>query len=262
MLKIKSKIILIGVILFTVSCQNKGIKNNQTIMDDSKKQVSNMNNDITLESMLHEKRDAFNNTAPEAKKKVYAEGLKSVENSGILDKALNVGDKAPDFSLNNSLHKPVGLYAELKNGSVILTWYRGGWCPYCNITLHYLQEKLPEFQKAGATLIALTPELPDQSLTTSEKHKLEFQVLSDIENKIGKQYGVVFKLTPEVADMYQKAFDLHKYNGDESNELPLAATYVIDQNGIIQYAFLDADYRNRAEPTEILKALAKIKAKK
>lgn len=262
MTKIKSLIIIIGAVLFTVSCQNKGLKSNQTIKNDSKNKVSSMNNEISLESMLNEKRDAFNNTAPEAKKKVYAEGLSAVENSGILDKAMNVGDKAPDFSLNNSLHKAVDLYSELKKGPVILTWYRGGWCPYCNITLHYLQEKLPEFQKAGATLIALTPELPDQSLTTTEKHKLEFQVLSDIENKIGKQYGVVFQLTPEVADMYQKAFNLHKYNGDESNELPLAATYVIDQKGIIQYAFLDADYRNRAEPSEILKALAKIKAKK
>ena len=138
---------------------------------------------------------------------------------------------------------------------------RGGWCPYCNITLQYLQERLPDFQKAGAELIALTPELPDQSITTAEKHKLKFMVLSDVGNKTGKEYGVVFQLTPEVAAIYQDVFNLHQYNGDDSNELPLAATYVIDQNGIIQYAFLDFDYRNRAEPNEIIKALTKIKVK-
>ncbi|MBQ0788918.1 MAG: AhpC/TSA family protein, partial [Oceanihabitans sp.] len=154
--------------------------------------------------------------------------------------------------------KSVSLYNELENGPIVLTWYRGGWCPYCNITLHYLQEKLPEFQKAGATLIALTPELPDNSLSTSEKNKLEFTVLSDVGNTIGKEYGVVFTLTNEVASMYEAGFGLSEKNGDNSNQLPLAATYVIDTNGIIQYAFLDADYRERAEATAILTALNKL----
>ncbi len=85
--------------------------------------------------------------------------------------------------MNNALNKPVSLYDELKNGPVVLTWYRGGWCPYCNITLHVLQERLPEFKNEGATLIALTPEVPDKSLSTSEKNELKFTVLSDIDNK-------------------------------------------------------------------------------
>lgn len=193
------------------------------------------------------------------KNQIYADGITSVADSGILDKALNVGDKAPNFTLKNALGKSVSLYNELENGPVVLTWYRGGWCPYCNITLHYLQEKLPEFKKAGATLLALTPELPDNSLSTSEKNELEFTVLSDIGNTIGRKYGVVFKLTKEVASIYEAAFGLHEKNGDESNELPLAATYVIDEKGIIQYAFLDADYRERAAVSEILTALAKLK---
>jgi len=147
----------------------------------------------------------------------------------------------------------------LKKGPVVLTWYRGGWCPYCNMTLHYLQEQLPNFQLKGASLLALTPEIPDQSMSTIEKHQLQFEVLSDVGNKVAKQYGIVFKLTDAVADSYQKAFDLHAFNGDESDELPLAATYVIDQNGQIVYTFLDADYRNRAEAKDILAALDLIK---
>lgn len=195
----------------------------------------------------------------EEKKQIYADGIKSVENSGITGKALNIGDKAPNFTLKNALNKTVSLYNELENGPVVLTWYRGGWCPYCNITLHYLQEKLPEFKKEGATLLALTPELPDNSLSTSEKNNLEFTVLSDAGNKVGNQFGVVFTLTKEVATIYNTGFGLNEVNGDDSNQLPLAATYVIDQKGIIQYAFLDADYRKRAEASEIIKALENLK---
>ncbi|WP_382405022.1 peroxiredoxin-like family protein, partial [Frigoriflavimonas asaccharolytica] len=100
------------------------------------------------------------------------------------------------------MDQSVGLYDELKNGPVVLTWYRGGWCPYCNITLHALQEIIPEIKSQNATLIALTPELPDNSLSTSEKNQLEFDVLSDVHNTIGKEFGVVYSLTEEVAASY------------------------------------------------------------
>ena len=126
-------------------------------------------------------------------------------------------------------------------------------------TLHQLQQELPNFVANGAQLLALTPELPDQSISTSEKHELKFQVLSDIENKVAKDYGVVFKLTDDVAKSYNASFGLNEVNGDTSNELPLAATYIIGQDGKIIYAFLDADYRNRAEPSDLTKILQKNK---
>ncbi|NRS93837.1 peroxiredoxin [Chryseobacterium sp. 16F] len=125
--------------------------------------------------------------------------------------------------------------------------------------MHALQEIIPEIKSQNATLIALTPELPDNSLSTSEKNQLEFDVLSDVHNTIGKEFGVVYSLTEEVAASYNAGFDLNKFNGDTSNELPLAATYVIDTNGVIQYAFLDADYTVRAEPQAILAALKNLK---
>lgn len=212
-----------------------------------------------LDALLDVKRQDGASKFTEEKKKIYADGIASVSDSGILDTALNVGDKALDFSLKNQLNQTVSLYDQLKDGPVVLTWYRGGWCPYCNITLHYLQDKLPEIKTEGATLLALTPELPDNSLNTSEKNNLEFSVLSDVGNVIGKNYGVVFELTPEVATIYNNGFGLNEKNGDASNQLPLAATYVIDTNGIIQYAFLDADYTKRAEVSEIIAALRKLK---
>ncbi len=215
---------------------------------------------ISLKEQLDETKAIFEQKADEYKKRVFNEGIDAVAQSGIYNQAKNVGDIAPNFGLKNATGKTVTLQEYLKKGKVVLTWYRGGWCPYCNLTLHQLQQELPNFKAEGANLIALTPELPDNSLNTAEKHNLEFEVLSDVGNEIADQYGIVFKLTEEVADIYNKAFDLLAYNGDESNELPLAATYVIDEKGKIIYAFLDAEYRNRAEPSEITKILKESQA--
>jgi len=220
--------------------------------------MDNNKNIGELDVLLDKVRQAGAAKFSDEKKQIYADGIASVAKSGVLENALNVGDKALNFTLKNALNKSVNLYDELKNGPVVLTWYRGGWCPYCNITLHALQDKLPEFKNEGATLLALTPELPDNSLSTSEKNNLEFSVLSDLENTVGKEYGVVYTLTDDVATIYNAGFGLNKVNGDNSNQLPLAATYVIDTNGIIQYAFLDADYTKRAEVTDILTALRKL----
>lgn len=212
----------------------------------------------TLKEQLDEKKANFEQNADDEKKRIYKEGIDAVVNSGILESALQVGDKAPDFKLNNATGKEVNLYSYLEKGPVVLTWYRGGWCPYCNITLHKLQQELPNFKAEGASLLALTPELPDNTITTQDKHNLEFEVLSDVGSKVARQYGIVFQLTPEVAEIYQKSFGLHEYNGDETNELPLAATYIIKKDGTIAYVFLDADYRNRAEPAELLAELKKL----
>lgn len=208
-----------------------------------------------LKAELDTRRADWAAKAPEGTKIIYNEGILAVENSGIIQNALQVGDKAHDFSLDNAIGRKVQLSEVLSQGPVVLTWYRGGWCPYCNITLRHLQQRLQDFKNAGANLIALTPELADNSLSTQEKNQLQFEVLSDIDNKVAKKYGIVFTLTEDVAKTYKQAFDLESYNGNDSNELPLAATYVIDKQSIIRYAFLDAEYRNRAEPDDILTAL-------
>ena len=257
--------ILIALTLF-VSCVLVGCNKSETSelksnmkSENTSEDKSKANNETestsTLQSELNAKKKAFEEKATDEKKKMYAEGQASIEKSGIIESAKNKGDKAPDFVLTNAAGEKVSLSSYLKKGPVILTWYRGGWCPYCNITLNRLQKELPNFNAAGANLIALTPELPDSTLSSKEKNDLQFEVLSDPGNKIAKEYGIVFKLYEPVAESYQKGFDLHGYNGDESDELPLAATYVINPDGTIIYAFLDADYRNRAEPSEILEAL-------
>lgn len=210
---------------------------------------------MILKQALDEKKALWAEKASDNVKRAYTEGIEEVVKSGIVNTAKTVGAKAPTFTLANATGKKVKLTDYLIEGPVILTWYRGGWCPYCNITLKHLQEALPSFQARGAHLLALTPEVPDKSLTTVEKNNLRFEVLSDIDNKVAKSYGIIFKLIPEVADMYQAGFDLAGYNGNDKAELPLAATYVIDKEGTIRYSFLDAEYRNRAEPEDILQVL-------
>ncbi len=246
--------ILVTLMLFTLlACENN--KENDK-MENETQQTEEY---IPLQNSLDEKKTNFELNADEEKKKDYAAGIQAIIDDGVLEKAMNKGDKAPNFKLKNAKGESVTLYDELKNGPVVLIWYRGGWCPYCNLTLKRLQDELPNFKKHDASLVALTPELPDSSLSTVEKNSLSFQVLSDVGNKVAKDYGVVFELTEAVAKRYQDGFDLHGYNGDESNTLPLAATYVIDIEGNIVYAFLDADYRNRAEPRDILESLSEIK---
>jgi len=240
----KMRILIVLSSLCIASCNST--ENNTVKMTES---------NPTLAEQLNEKKANFEQKADDSKKMDYAEGIAAVAESGILEMAFKIGDKAPDFMLLNANAVKVSLYSELEKGPVVLTWYRGGWCPYCNITLNQLQKDLPKFKSLGTTILALTPELPDSSLSTKEKNSLEFEVLTDLENKVGKTFGVVYELTAAVAKRYQEGFGLHQYNADSSNELPLAATYVIAQDGTIKYAFLDADYRNRAEPSEILDAL-------
>ncbi|MEZ4804401.1 MAG: peroxiredoxin-like family protein [Bacteroidia bacterium] len=259
MLKTKSLLFYALVLLLIGSC-NSG---NKTNVKQSRSDTETSDSVKTLlQDELNAKKANWAAKASEEKKRIYAEGIAAVENSGILQTAVQVGDTAPNFTLNTITNKELTLYDALMEGPVVLTWYRGGWCPYCNMTLHRLQEELPYIQAEGASLIALSPERMEDMSATQDKHQLTFDVASDIGNKVGKQFGIVFKLTDEVAKIYQENFDLHTYNGDESDELPLAATYIIGKNRVVQYAFLNADYRNRAEPFEIVEELKLLRKKK
>lgn len=172
-----------------------------------------------------------------------------------VEQGLRVGDKAPEFTLNDQNGNPVTLYSLLKKGPVVLTWYRGGWCPYCNLALKSLAEKSTEFSDLGATFLAISPELPDKTASTAADNKLPFAVLSDINNNVARKYDLVFQLNNETVQAYEKGFGLSDYNGNERGELPVPATYIIDQKGIIRYAYVNPDYKHRANPDEVLAQL-------
>ncbi len=211
----------------------------------------------TLEDTIEARKASQRSNANPEKLAAYARGIEAVVASGIESSALQVGAMAPDFTLPDARGGTVMLSEKLAAGPVVLTWYRGGWCPYCNLQLAAYQQILPQIEELGASLVALSPELPDKSLSTSEKNSLRFPVLTDLNLKTAREYGLVFKITPEVLAYYNENFSLIDYNGSEAaaDELPLAATYIIAQDGKIAWAFLAADYTKRAEPQDILKAL-------
>jgi len=216
----------------------------------------------TVQQLLDAKRAEFEQKAPAEVQSIYEKGIKDVGTSGVLASALKVGAQAPAFELPDATGKKVSLASVLKEGAAVLVWYRGGWCPYCNIQLHEYQKHLEAFKKAGGTLIAISPQSPDQSLSTAEKQGLAFTVLSDSGNAVARQFGVVYKLPKEVSEAFKGKLDLEKYNGDSSEELPLAVVYVVGRSGKIVYAFVDEDYRKRANIEEIVTALEADKPKK
>ncbi|MGO9457060.1 MAG: peroxiredoxin-like family protein [Acidimicrobiales bacterium] len=183
-------------------------------------------------------------------------GVHEIELSKVAP-GLSVGERAPDFTLPDALGKPVSLSDLLVKGPVVVTFYRGEWCPYCNIQLRALQAALPRFTELGASLVAISPQAADHSLSLREKHGLAFPVLSDLDQSVIRDYRVQFTLTGDLEDLQVNVFqnDPAEQNADHSRSLPLPATFVIDRDGVVRYAFVPADWRIRAEPKDIEAAL-------
>ncbi|WP_298146575.1 peroxiredoxin-like family protein [Flavobacterium sp.] len=211
-----------------------------------------LSNIQSLEDQLNDFKEKWISEVDSTVSDTFQKGIDELVENQMSSNALRQGDYSIDFMLKDAAGNTVSLKEKLKQGRVVLTWYRGGWCPYCNLTLRNLQSFIPEFEKRNTKLVALTPELPDHSLTTKEKNELTFDVLTDINNEVARKYGLVFKVSDEVNSFYKKFHDLLDFNGGSGDELPLTATYVIEQNGLISYSFVDVDYRKRAEPAEIV----------
>jgi peroxiredoxin len=176
--------------------------------------------------------------------------------SGFAHHALKAGDSAADFRLPDARSVYVQLRDLLTKGPVVVRFYRGGWWPYCNLELRGLQNALPAIRQLGAELVAVSPQTPNESLSTVEKNELAFSVLSDARSATAKAYGIAFDLAEELRPIYARfGHALPDKNGDDSWVLPIPATYVIDTDGTIVLAFIDVDYRNRLEPAEIISAL-------
>jgi len=150
-------------------------------------------------------------------------------------KAIQVGDSFPPFSLSNALGKEVTFAELIANGPLLITFYRGEWCPYCNLALHAMQKHLEEFQAKGVTLVAISPELPNQSLSTTEKNQLKFPVLSDVQNKLAKQLGILFAQPEAMRPIFKNfGLDFVARNGDDSLEVPLPASFLVGANGVVE----------------------------
>lgn len=176
--------------------------------------------------------------------------------SGLAERARKVGDKAPSFVLNDPNGNAVSSAELLAKGPLVLTFYRGVWCPYCNMELQALQAALPDLEELGANLVAISPQTAPNSRKSTRQNKLTFLILSDEKGKVGEAFGLKFKLPGYLVDLYKSlGNDLPTFNDDTGWTLPMPARYVIGQDGTILYAEVNPDYTLRPEPEDMLPVL-------
>jgi len=156
----------------------------------------------------------------------------------------------PDFALPDTHGHVLALKTLLDRGPVVISFYRGGWCPFCNLELRGLQRVLPQIVQLGASLVAISPQLPDNSLSTEEKNQLTFPVLSDVGNIVAKCFGIVFTLPTALVDANKEmGRDLAEINGEAgAAQLPMPATFVLDKSGVIRLAVVEEDWSKRLDP--------------
>ncbi len=217
--------------------------------------VFNQSYQKKLEQMMNERKGKMSDEDMAVMKNASDYLNKVLPNPGI-----KVGENAANFTLTNAFGKQVSLSSELKKGPVVLVFYRGSWCPYCNLHLALLKEALPELKKRNAQLITITPQTPDKSLAQFKDDGGLFEVLSDLDNQVMKSYNLYFDLPQDLLALYKKfGIDLESFNGTGRTGLPVPGSFVIDKNGVVIAAFADNDYKLRMEPQDMLDALDKIK---
>jgi peroxiredoxin len=207
----------------------------------------------TLASQLSAAAEGINKNVPAPLVSSINESITGLKATFDIKSAIRVGTSLPAFKLPNALGNDVTSEKLFAKGPILLTFYRGDWCPYCNLALRSLQLHLDEFNARGVTIVAISPELPNTSLSTTEKNELKFEVLSDIGNKLARQLGIVWD-QPKSLDSVFEAFkvDLKERNGDDSMALPIPTTILVDTKGIVRNIHIDPDYRQRLETTTAL----------
>ena len=213
-----------------------------------------------LQQELDELRAEFVRKAPPDRVALYDAKVEELRRDFPIATALRAGDRAPDFSLPDAAGQHVSLLERLREGPVALIFYRGGWCPYCNIQLRAYQRALPAIAALGGRLLAISPQSPDSSLSTAEANQLGFDVLSDAGNQVAHEFGIAYVLPKELqASMQANGKALSGINGDESWELPLTAAYVIAPDRTIALAAVELDYRRRLDPEDVLAAIRSLR---
>lgn len=214
---------------------------------------------MSLTQELQETYLNFKETAPEAVFNTLGSGVKDLKKDFDPSKAIQVGQEFPSFELQDATGKLVSKEALLRDGALLISFYRGEWCPYCNLELRALQKRLPEFKAKGVSLVAISPQLPDGSISTVEKHELQFTVLSDVENKLARQLGIVWSQPDTFRPLFQGfGLDWQKLYGNENLEVPIPATFLVDKDGVVRNTFLDPDYTKRLDPETALEWTAKL----
>lgn len=210
----------------------------------------------TLKEQLLAKSEESKAIIPPEALVVMQKTIDELSATSIIDTAFKTGASLPLITLPNIHGEQISIQDILKDNRIVMVFYRGGWCPYCNLELQALQNLLPEFDAKGVKLVAISPETPENGADTSKEHGLGFEVLSDKGNVVAKKLGLAYKIPTELNEIYlQFGINLEDNQGNTEQELPIAATYIIEKDGTISYHFLEEDYKKRAEPSEILAKL-------
>ena len=218
--------------------------------------------DRTLAEQLQARKAADEQALPAEVKAALADAQAKIAAQQGVD-GLKVGDKAPDFTLPDAHGKPVTLSAALKQGPVVLVFYRGEWCPFCNLQLHAIEVALPRMKALGASVLAISPQQIDKSVVQENEGSLTFPLLSDTKGDTLRAYKLLYAIPPEMKALFKERFklDLETYNGPGRWELPVTATYIVAQDGTITAGMVDKDYTRRMEPAAMVAALTALKAK-
>jgi len=187
---------------------------------------------------------------------VHARAVAGLKQERLAANILPVGAKIPEFQLQGHDGKTISSSDLLAKGRLVLCFIRGRWCPFCVAQMEAMNVILPEIERAGATIGAVSPQTIKQSFFMRDQHKLHFALLSDTGNRVARQFGLTYRIPEEQKAVYQRAFvNLPFVNGDDSWELPIPATYIIDRDGSVLYASANEDYTERPEPADIVRFL-------
>ncbi len=209
-----------------------------------------------LREIFAERRELIAKYVPAATQAVHARVIAQLKEQNLAANILPVGAKAPEFELQDHNGKIVSSRDLLSKGRLVLCFIRGRWCPFCVGQMEAMNLVVPQIETAGASLVAISPQTVKQSFFMHDQHKLRFRLLSDAGNKVARQFELTYRVPAEQEAVYRRAFvNLPFANGDESWQLPIAATFIVDNDGSIVYASANEDYTERAEPAEILRVL-------
>ncbi len=210
----------------------------------------------TLREIFAERKELIAKYVPAETQAVHARAVTELKRQNLAVNSLPAGARIPPFELQDHDGKSVSSSALLSKGRLVLCFIRGRWCPFCVGQMEAMNIIVPEIERVGAALVAISPQTVKQSYFMRDQHKLRFPLLSDAGNNLARQFGLTYRVPEEQKAIYQRAFvNLPLVNGNESWELPIPATYVVDRDGSVIYASANEDYTERPEPEEVVRLL-------
>ena len=218
---------------------------------------------MSLRASLEQYRHELATSLPAEVLEVLSRNTSLLQERKLAQQALRVGDTFPKFELIDSEGDSHSLTALIAKGPLIVSFYRGGWCPYCVLELKALCDIIDQLPELNTTLVAISPETVEYVAKTKAHNALNLIVLSDEDNRLAKDCGLVFKIPDDLLQQYRNfGISIEAHNGNTAYEIPIPATYVVDKSGVIRYAFVEEDYTSRAEPNKLLSVLLSLDAQR